>query len=89
MLPAALHSHPEVIILNIALMLLMEYLTSFFILGLYFLTQMGLGWVLLPSAASGYTAHSHGTGPTADLPEQHLERKSLHSLHCLGTENTF
>lgn len=35
----------------------------------------GLGWVSLPSAASGYTAHSHGTGPTADLPEQHLQKK--------------
>lgn len=50
---------------------------------------MGLGWVPLPGAASGYTALTHGIGPTADLPEQHLEKKSLHSLHCLVTENTF
>lgn len=67
----------------------MEYLIYFFLFGLYFLTQMGLGWVPLPSAASGYTAHSRGTGPTADLQEQHLEKKSLHSLRCLGTGNTF
>lgn len=48
---------------------------------------MGLDWVPLPSAGPGYTAHSHGTGPTEDLPDNIW--KENHSPHCLGTENTF